>query len=152
MVVKRSQSAGRVLAVFEAVARIQPTGITALARALGANKSAIQRDLLTLADAGWIQPSPADPRRWELSHHVMTFLRPPHSSDSLRLRLRPWLERLAERTGETVYLAVPAHSRFTVIDPIEPPGQPRALPALGITITLNNSATGKAWLAALPPA
>jgi len=150
MAVKRSQSANRVLAVFETIARTQPTGITALAAELGASKSAIQRDLLTLADAGWIQPVPSGSRSWELSLHVMSFLRPPHSSDALRLRVRPWLERLAERSGETVYLAVPAMGRFVVIDAIEAPDLPRVLPALGIVIGLAGTATGKAWLAALP--
>jgi len=150
MAVKRSQSAGRVLAVFEAIARTQPTGMTALAAELGASNSAIQRDLLTLADAGWIQTTPGGSRRWEVSLHVMSFLRPPHSSDGLRLRLRPWLERLAKRCSETVYLAVPAVGRFIVIDAIEAPDLPRLLSALGVVIGLTGTATGKAWLAALP--
>ena len=152
MAVKRSQSAGRVLAVFEAIARMQPTGMTALATELGASNSAIQRDLLTLADAGWIQQAPNGARRWEISLHVMSFLRPPHSSDGLRLRIRPWLERLAKHCGETVYLAVPAVGRFIVIDAIEAPDLPRLLSALGVVIGLKGTATGKAWLAALPEA
>ncbi len=152
MVVKPSQSAGRVLAVFEAIARNQPSSLTALAKELGASKSAIQRDLLTLAGAGWIQPVPDGSRRWELSLHVMSFLRPPHSSDGLRLRVRPWLERLAERCGETVYLAVPALGRFIVIDVIEAADLPRVVSALGINIALAGTATGKVWLAALPAA
>ena len=67
MAVKRSHSAARMLAVFEAVARTQPIGVSALARDLGADKSAVQRDLMTLADAGWIATSPVGNGQWELT-------------------------------------------------------------------------------------
>ena len=68
MAVKRNLSAGRMLAVFETIARAQPVGVSALARELGADKSAVQRDLMTLADAGWI--AGCDAYGW---FHVMIF-------------------------------------------------------------------------------
>ncbi|MBU6269382.1 MAG: IclR family transcriptional regulator [Sphingomonadales bacterium] len=151
MAVKRNRSAGRMLAVFEAIAKAQPLGVSALARGLDADKSAVQRDLMTLADAGWIAQVP-DGTGWELTPHVLTLARPPHSSASLRVRARPVLERLRRLTGETAYLAVPDGDHFVVVDAVESPHLLRMVPPVGIVIPIARSATGRAVLAALPEA
>lgn len=151
MPVKPSQSAVRVLKVFEQLARIQPAGMSALARALGADKSALQRDIATLAEAGWIQPSPGDSRAWELSHQLLLLARQPHSSRLLGDQLRPLLERLHKVTGETTYVAVPHHDRFVVIQAIESPHFLRIVSPVGLIVPLKGSATGKAFLSRLDP-
>lgn len=152
MPVKPSQSAIRVLKVFEQLARIQPAGLSALARALDTDRSALQRDLATLAAAGWIQPSPGDARAWELSHQLLVLSRQPHSSQVLGDRLRPLLERLHQLTGETVYAAMPHHDRFVVIQAIESPHLLRIVPPVGLVVPLKGTATGKAFLATLDDA
>lgn len=151
MAVKRNRSGGRMLAVFEAIARGQPLGVSALARMLEADKSAVQRDLMTLADAGWIAQVP-DGAGWELTPHVLTLARPPHSSASLRVRVRPVLERLRTATGETAYLAMPDGDHFVVVDAVDSPHLLRMVPPVGIVIPMAGSATGRAVLAALPAA
>lgn len=151
MAVKRSQSAGRVLAVFEEVSRSQPIGVSALARLLGADKSAIQRDLMTLADAGWIQPAANEARAWELSPLILTLARPPRSNEALREQVRPALERLRDLTGETVYLTVPHKGRFVVIEAVESANLLRVVQRVGITVEIAGSATARAWLACLSP-
>jgi DNA-binding IclR family transcriptional regulator len=128
MAVKRSSSAARVLSVFEHIAAEQPIGVSAIARALDADKSAVQRDLMTLADAGWIRVAAGLPAQWELTPHVLTFARPPHSTDSLRQRARPALERLRGETGETAYLTVPDGDRFVVLDALESQQMLRMVP------------------------
>ena len=72
MAVKRSLSASRMLSVFELVARLQPIGVSALARELAADKSAVQRDIMTLADAGWIQAVPGARGQWETKGETST--------------------------------------------------------------------------------
>lgn len=151
MAVKRSSSATRMLCVFEAVAEGQPIGVSALARGLEADKSAVQRDLMTLADAGWIRPAPGLSGQWELSPHVLTLARPPHSNESLRLRAGPILEGLRRETGETAYLAVPDGDHFVVMAAAESHHLLRMVPAIGIVIPMRGSATARAvlpWLAA----
>lgn len=150
MAVKRSLSAGRMLSVFELVARGQPVGVSALARALGADKSAVQRDIMTLADAGWIRPVPGLRGQWELTLHALSLARPPHSSHSLRHRLRPMLERLHEATGETVYLTLPYQNHFIVVDALESQHMLRVVPSIGMSVPLEGSATAKVYLAFLP--
>jgi DNA-binding IclR family transcriptional regulator len=152
MAVKRSLSAGRMLSVFELVAQLQPIGVSALARELVADKSAVQRDIMTLADAGWIRLVPGLRGQWELTLHALSLARPPHSSHSLRHRLRPMLERLHESTGETVYLTLPYQKHFIVVDALESQHMLRVVPSIGMSVPLQGSATARAYLAFLPAA
>ena len=151
MAVKRNASGTRMLCVFECIARLQPLGVTALARELSADKSAIQRDLMTLADAGWIRPAPEAHGQWELSPHVLTLARAPHSANALRQRARPVLEHLRGDTGETVYLTIPDGDHFVVIDALESFHMLRMVPPVGIVVPVEGSATARAvlpWLSA----
>lgn len=151
MAVKPSQSAGRVLKVFDFVARMQPVTLTALAKASGVNLSALQRDLLTLSEAGWVQQLASDGKSWELTHHIMTMARTPYSSRAVRSQIRPIMERLYELVGEAVYFTAPHHNNFVVIDAIERPDAMRIVPPLGVVVPGEDSATGQAFLAALHP-
>lgn len=144
MSVKRGLSAGRMLKVFEAVAASQPIGVSALARLLAADKSAMQRDLMTLADAGWIRP--LHQGQWELTLRLLTLVRTPHSSDDLRQRARPVLEELRSSTGETAYLTVPDGDHFVVIDALESPQVLRMVPPVGLVVPISGSATARAVL------
>jgi IclR family acetate operon transcriptional repressor len=146
MAVKRSSSATRMLAVFEHIAAAQPIGVSAVARALEADKSAVQRDLMTLADAGWIRTAAGAPGQWELTPHVLTLARPPHSTDSLRQRARPALERLRGETGETAYLTVPDGDQFVVLDAVESAHMLRMVPPIGMVVPVHGSATARAVL------
>jgi IclR family acetate operon transcriptional repressor len=148
--VKRSSSAMRVLRVFEHTAARQPIGVSALARELGADKSAVQRDLMTLADAGWIRAAGGAPGQWELTPHVLTLARPPHSTDSLRQHARPALERLRGETGETAYLTVPDGDQFVVLDALESLHVLRMVPPVGLVVPVAGSATARAILPHLP--
>ena len=150
MAVKRSSSAARMLSVFEQVAAVQPVGVSSLARDLAADKSAVQRDLMTLADAGWIRMSPGLPGRWELTPHIMTLARAPHSSRTLRRRARPILEHLRAQTGETTYLTVPDGEQFVVLDALESHHMLRMVPPLGMVVPMEGSATARAILSYLP--
>jgi IclR family acetate operon transcriptional repressor len=150
MAVKRSLSASRMLSVFELVARMQPVGVSVLARELGADKSAVQRDIMTLSDAGWIRAVPGLRGQWELTLHALSLARPPHSSHSLRHRLRPLMERLHQTTGETVYLNLPYQNHFVVVDALESQHMLRVVPSIGMSVPMAGSATARAYLAFMP--
>ena len=146
MPVKRSRSAARMLGVFETIAAVQPIGVSALARMLAADKSAVQRDLMTLADAGWIRLAPGNAAQWELTARVLTLAHTPHSTNELRERARPELESLRADTGETAYLTVPDGDHFVVIDALESPHVLRMVPPVGLVVPLAGSATARAVL------
>jgi IclR family acetate operon transcriptional repressor len=149
--VKRSQSASRVLATLELVAAHQPIGVSALARLLGEDKSAVQRAVMTLADAGWIGAAPEPPTRWELTAHLFTIAHLPHSANDLRQRTRRTLEAARDELGETVFLAMPDIGRFVVIEVAESPHTLRAALRIGEIIPLHGSATAQVMLAYMTP-
>ena len=151
MSVKRSKSGSRVLAVFEQIARRQPVGVSELSRQLDADKSAVQRAIMTLADEGWIHAAPGSPTRWQLTGHIHLVAHLAHASSSLHHRARPALEALRDESGETVGLTVPDIGRFVVIDVIESRQILRTAPHVGMVVETHDSATGRAVLPYLSP-
>ena len=151
MSVKRSKSGSRVLAVFEQIARRQPVGVSELSRQLDADKSAVQRAIMTLADEGWIHAAPGSPTRWQLTGHIHLVAHLAHASSSLHHRARPALEALRDESGETVGLTAPDIGRFVVIDVIESRQILRTAPHVGMVVETHDSATGRAVLPYLSP-
>jgi DNA-binding IclR family transcriptional regulator len=146
LAVKRSQTAARVLAVLECVARHQPIGVSELARLLKADKSAVQRAVMTLADEGWIRAASAAPSKWQLTAHILAVAHMGHMRNDLRQRARGALEALRDETGETVLLVVPDIRRFVVIDALESRNMLRTVPHLGLGVPVRQSATSRAVL------
>lgn len=151
MAVKRSQSASRVLAVLEKIARHQPVGVSELARRLGADKSAVQRAIMTLADNGWICPASGTPTRWQLTAHIFAIAHIGHESNDLRRRARSVLEALRDASQETVLLTVPDIRRFVVIDALESLQLLRTVPQIGLSVPVRGSATSRAVLSYMRP-
>jgi len=146
MTVKRSQSAVRVLTVLEAIARHQPIGVSMLARELGADKSAAQRAIMTLADEGWIRPALGLPTRWQLTARLLAVAHLGLSRNDLRRRARSTLEDLRDKSGETVLLTVQEMQGFIVMDVVESRQMLRAVPHIGMAVPVRGSATGRAML------
>lgn len=146
MAVKRSQSASRVLAVLEGIARHQPIGVSDLARLLDVDKSAVQRAIMTLADAGWIRSASGTPSKWQLTAHILAVAHMGTVSNDLRQRARRALEALRDASGETVLLTVPDIRRFVVIDALESRQMLRTVPHVGLSVPVRGSATSRAVL------
>ncbi len=146
MTVKRSRSAVRVLAVLEAIARLQPAGVSALARELAADKSAMQRAIMTLADEGWIRAAPGSPTRWQLTAHILAVAHAALNGNDLRRRARSTLEKLRDLSGETALLTVQDMDRFIVLDVVESHKMLRAVPHVGMAVPVHGSATSRAML------
>ena len=146
MTVKRSRSGSRVLAVLEAIARRQPVGVSALARELATDKSAVQRTIMTLADTGWIHPAAGVPTRWQLTARILAVAHMAHSGNDLRQRARATLESLRDECGETVLLTVQDMLGFVVIEAIESRHMLRTVPHVGMAVPARGSATARAML------
>jgi IclR family transcriptional regulator, acetate operon repressor len=144
--VKRSQSASRVLAVLERIARDQPIGVSELARQLDVDKSAVQRAIMTLADDGWIRATPGSPTRWQPTAHILAVAHMALGSNDLRHRARSALEALRDKSGESVLLTVPDIGRFVVIDVVESRQLLRTVPSIGMAVPVRGSATSRAIL------
>lgn len=150
MTVKRSKSGTRILGVLEQIAQHQPIGVSELARLMDADKSAVQRAIMTLADEGWIHPAPGSQRRWELTGHIHLVARMAQGSSSLRQRALAALAALRDASGETAALTVPDIGRFVVVEVVESRQLLRTAPHVGMVVITGDSATGRAVLPYLP--
>ncbi len=123
-----------------------PAAEAALSEAAGPETPAL---LALLAAEGLAEPAGAG--RWALSPRFLALARPLLSGDAAR-RLRPMMERLRDRTGETVGLLIRA-GRSQVLTALAPSREAiRFSPAIGDVWPLHRGAGGKALLSALPPA
>lgn len=151
MPVNPNKSGARLLAVFEQIARTQPIGVRNLAKVLDIEKSAVQRAVITLAEAGWIQSRPAGPTSWELSGKMLHLAHAARDSDSLRQTIRSTLRSLRDQTGETAYFAVPDMEGVVVVEVAESHQPLRLVVPIGTSFSATTSAPGKALLPHLPP-
>ncbi|WP_305094009.1 IclR family transcriptional regulator [Prescottella sp. R16] len=134
--------------VLEEVARMQPVGLSELARAVELPKSTVQRCLLTLHDIGWLRPTNTQPTRWKLTYRAFSVGTQAADQDTFRDTALPFLSDLQLATTETIHLTVPDGDELILIERLDTPHQLRAFLPLGTRIPLHASATGLAFLAA----
>ena len=149
--VKTLGTLARGLRVVEAVAARQPIGLTALCRELGEDKSALQRTLATLHEAGWIRPLPDSPPRWELSAKPLIVAGHALNASSLPARARPLLASIRDETGETAHLALLDGATIVVVDVAEGRQMVRTALRIGQAHPPETSAAGRAIFAHLTP-
>ena len=139
------------LTVLEEVARNQPVSSAELVRILDGEKSAVQRSLVTLVDAGWIAMVPGPGARWRLTSRIQVVAKTARDRDDLRLIARPAMEHLRDTCRETVILVVPDVDHFVVIDVAESPNLMRIAPKVGLVIPSQDTATARVILPYLEP-
>jgi IclR family acetate operon transcriptional repressor len=132
--------------VLEAIATHSPVGVSAVARLLDVDKNAVQRAIVTLAEAGWIAVAPGPTTRWELTEHIFAVAYAALGKNNLRTRARKELERLRDETGETALLTVADIRHFIVADVVESPQVLNASVSIGSIASPRESATGRAVL------
>ena len=137
--------------VLEVIAEHQPVGLAALCAATGEDKSALQRTLATLHEAGWIHRGGTAPPQWELATKPLVMLGRVRNSASMASRARELLGPLRDATGETVHLALLDGSTLVVADVAESPQVVRTALPIGQIHPLETSAGGRAIMAHLSP-
>ncbi len=113
---QRVESVHRALVLLKLLIEEEVIGVTEAARALDVNASTAQRLLATLVHDGFAAQK--RDRRYVLGpalHHPGLSTRIPQLTD----RLRPALEELFQRTGETVHIAALVGTRILHLDGIE---------------------------------
>ena len=137
--------------MLEAIAEHQPVGLAALCTATGEDKSALQRTLATLHEAGWIHRVGATPPQWELATKPLVMLGRVRNSASIASRARELLGPLRDATGETVHLALLDGSTLVVADVAESPQVVRTALPIGQIHPPETSAAGRAIMSHLTP-
>lgn len=140
------QSVARAAAILKAFAAADTWGPTELSQHSGLHKSVVHRLLVTLADSGLLTRE-IDTGRYSLGP-VMAQLQPRGGfNGALKQAARPYLERLADASGETVSLCVRQDSQGLCIDYVDSPQSMRFTVAVGQTFPLNAGCVGKVLLA-----
>ena len=139
------------LTLLEALAASRaPRGVSELAAELGLQRSNVHRVLQTLMSCGYVRKDTASGRYactlkvWKVGGLVAARL-------DVRTLARPHLERLADRTAETVHLSLLEGAEALYVDKIDSPHPVVAYSRLGGGGPAHCSATGKALLAYAPP-
>ncbi|MEV4581542.1 IclR family transcriptional regulator [Nonomuraea jabiensis] len=138
------------LEVLEAVAQLQPVGLSELSRKLGLPKTTVQRGLTTLADAGWLEDDSADSTRWIVSTKAFIVGSTVGNRGGLRAQALPFMNALAADVQETIHLMIPDGDTVVLIERIDSMHPVRAFAPLGARAPLHASSNGKAILAHLP--
>lgn len=95
------------LQLVSILGRIQPAGVSEIAREIDLPKSTVQRALKTLAEAEWIEEASRDRARWSLTVKAGLAVGGANfATRKLRMTAFPVMEELRQRTRESVYLAI----------------------------------------------
>jgi IclR family acetate operon transcriptional repressor len=143
------RSVSRALAILEELADSGELGVTELGRRLGVHKATASRLLSTLADHGVVQRDPATDK-FRLGIGVIRLAGSALSGIDLVQQARPVLEELAERTRETVNLAVLDGDRVVHIDQIAGTRSVVSVSWVGRRTPYHCTSNGKVLLAYLP--
>jgi IclR family transcriptional regulator, acetate operon repressor len=147
------ESVKTALRVLELVGKAGLIGVSELAREAGEPKSTIQRNLVTLHEAGWIRPVESDGRRrWTLTARVLTLARQVQPAPDLREQALGVMETLRTRTQETIHLTLRDGDQAVLIERLDSPQPVRTVRPLGASAPLHVSSNGKAILAHLSDA
>ena len=143
----RVESVHRALVLLKLIGERGSLSVTEAAKALEVNPSTAQRLLVTLVGDGFARQG--ERKRYEPGPEL---LRPgaSHAIPPLRARLRPHLERLFERVGETVHVATLVGTEIHHLDGVEAIGHPlRFGLRIGVRLPAHQTSAGKAMLATL---
>jgi IclR family acetate operon transcriptional repressor len=136
-----------ILACFEATARLR---LTDVARETGLSEATALRYLTTLGRHGFVERDAAG--AYALGIRVFKLGRRALGRPDVRKLALPHLERLLQRFGETVNLAVRQGEEVVIIDVLESSQSIRKGASIGESDSWHCSGLGKAILATLPPA
>ncbi len=153
MAVKTINSVRNALTVLEALAPVQPVGVSALARLVDLDKAAVQRILLTLGEAGWLHR--AETGEWMLTSRALQV--GARYTAGLRELAHPTLVDLQHETGETALLFARERHTLVLIDSVDSTEALRMTVPLGTVAPITRTGALDAFFPAperamLPPA
>jgi len=124
--------------------------LTGLSRELQIPKSTVHRLLRTLQARGFIEQVKGD--EYALGSHIIALTQAVRVNVEIRDRAAAVARGLAERSRESVYVAVPEYDHVLYIYAIETSRRLRARTAVGDRVPLHCTSIGKACLAFMPAA
>jgi DNA-binding IclR family transcriptional regulator len=124
--------------------------LTELAEVMKLDAATVYRFVYTLEHLGYVRRDPVTRCYW-LSSRVLMLSRAVDAPNELRTLARPFLEELAQTTGETVELAARDGEQIVVVDTLESRQRVAVRGWVGRHLPLYCTAQGKVLLAHLTP-
>lgn len=142
----RVPAVARAMAILKSLALAQSSrGVSELSRELGISKGTVHAILQTLREAGAIEDAPG--RKYQLGTFFHELSAGRRGTRSLVERCRAGMERLRDKTGQTVMLGVVKGESLSVVAVTEGPGALRLGASPGVSLPLVGGATGKLAMA-----
>jgi IclR family transcriptional regulator, acetate operon repressor len=140
------------LEVLEAVAEMQPVGVSELARRLDLPKTTTQRILQTFATTGWLRPVGGEATRWQIGHRVLRLQVPELQGGQLYVVARKPMQELRDQVNETVHLSIlDGLDAMLLIDRVDCTQNVRTFSPIGDRSPIHATAIGTAVMAYLAP-
>lgn len=147
---KTIQSIERAAALLEIIAREGGSArLQYIAEKASIRSTTAHNILATLESLGYVRRGIGDVK-YHLGDRVLNLARIIGDDNSLRTRLRPTLENIANKVSETVYLAVPSGDEVYYLDAIRSPQALKVGSPVGKRERLEGSAIGLVFLAFMP--
>jgi len=144
----RVQSLDRALEILDLLAAGRELGVTELSRRLEVHKSTAFRLCATLLERGLVEQNPST-EKYRLGYGLVRLAGAVRAELDLSRAARPVLQSLAERSGETVNLAVLQGDEVINIDQITAPHLVVTVNWIGKQTPLHCTSNGKVLLAHL---
>ena len=139
------------LRVLEEIAAHQPVGVSELARLMSLSKTTVHRSLMTLKEAGWIEPADDGRAVWSLSARALVVGgRAVDSHSGLRSIAVPVMEDLRRATEETIHLLVRERRSVVLIERLDGIKPVRVFNPVGGRSAMHRTSAGKSIMARLP--
>lgn len=144
------RSALNTLLILEEVAARQPVGVTELSKATEIPKSSVQRFVLTLQRAGWLQQVGHEATRWTLTSKALSVGLTASPEVNLREAALPVMQDVRDQTNETVHLAIRDGAGLVIVERLDSTQPVRTFVRLGTHVPMHATSSGRAVLAQLP--
>jgi DNA-binding IclR family transcriptional regulator len=147
---ERVKSADRVMAVLDLVAQRGSMAFTEIAERLELPKSSAHALLRTMEARGYLALEP-ERKTYRLGSRIWELAQAVHEIEDLRTLMKPLMDRLVDRTGETVQLATLDGVSAVYLELSESPHPVKLTSRVGARLPAHTSAIGKSLLASLEP-
>lgn len=124
-------------------------GITEISGMLGLYKSNVHNIVDTFVKAGYLEQNPEN-EKYKLGMKILELGHVISSNMNLRKMILPYMQELADLTGETVYLGIPNEGEVIYLESSSPKHQLSTRSMLGVKAPLYCTGIGKAMLSFLP--
>ncbi|HHV50077.1 MAG TPA: IclR family transcriptional regulator [Clostridiales bacterium] len=143
------RSAQRMFNILEILASKGELGVTELSLLTNLNKATVHRQLNTLSSMGYVRQDEKS-EKYTLTFKLIEVAGQFLNHIDMRTAARPYLDKLAELTGETVHLVQKEGLYCVYIDKVEPTvNSIRMVSRIGLRQPLYCTAVGKSILASL---